>query len=141
MNHGRPDSNARHVGDLGNIVSMKSTGTTNIFVVDKAISLLGGNFSSILDRSIVIHEQPDNFAGSSGNAGPRISCGVIGEGVSNNGLDIKLVLLIFFLFQDFQISNFSSRIKSRMSFGLYISKRGCNGRRFCNQATVRSKVY
>ena len=95
MNHGRPDSNARHVGDLGNIVSMKSTGTTNIFVVDKAISLLGGNFSSILDRSIVIHEQPDNFAGSSGNAGPRISCGVIGEGVYNNSLDMILVLLKF----------------------------------------------
>ena len=95
MNHGRPDSNARHVGDLGNIVSMKSTGTTNIFVVDKAISLLEGNFSSILDRSIVIHEQPDNFAGSSGNAGPRISCGVIGEGVYNNSLDMILVLLKF----------------------------------------------
>ena len=110
----------------------------NINVVDKAISLLDGNVYSILDRSIVIHEQPDNFVGSSGNAGPRISCGVIGEGGSNNGLDIKLVLLMF---QDFQISNFSSRIKSRMSFGLYISKRGCNGRRFCNQATVRSKVY
>ena len=141
MNHGRPDSNARHVGDLGNIVSMKSTGTTNIFVVDKAISLLEGNFSSILDRSIVIHEQPDNFAGSSGNAGPRISCGVIGEGVSNNSLDMILVLFMFVLFKDFQITNFSSRIKSRMSVGLRISKRGCNGRRFCNQATVRSNVY
>ena len=93
MDHGRPDSSTRHVGDLGNIVSTKSTGTTNIFVVDKAISLLEGNVSSILDRSIVIHEQPDNFAGSSGNAGPRISCGVIGEGVYNNSLDITLVSL------------------------------------------------
>ena len=97
MNHGRPDSNTRHVGDLGNIVSTKSTGTTNIFVVDKAISLLEGNVSSILDRSIVIHEQPDNFAGSSGNAGPRISCGVIGEGVYNNSLDMILVLLLLLL--------------------------------------------
>ena len=138
MDHGRPDSSTRHVGDLGNIVSTKSAGITNIIVVDKAISLLEGNVSSILDRSIVIHEQPDNFAGSSGNAGPRISCGVIGEGVFNNSLDMTLVL---FLFEDFQIRNYSSRIKSRMSVGLHISKRGCNGRRFCNQATVRSKVY
>ena len=97
MDHGRPDSSTRHVGDLGNIVSTKSTGITNIIVVDKAISLLEGNVSSILDRSIVIHEQPDNFAGSSGNAGPRISCGVIGEGVYNNSLDMILVLLNVFL--------------------------------------------
>ena len=138
MDHGRPDSSTRHVGDLGNIVSTKSTGTTNIFVVDKAISLLEGNVSSILDRSIVIHEQPDNFAGSSGNAGPRISCGVIGEGVYNNSLDITKV---FVLFKDFQLSNFSSCIKSRMSLGLHISKRRCSGRRFCNQATVRSNAY
>ena len=139
MDHGKPESSKRHVGDLGNIVSTKSTGITHIIVVDKAISLLEGNVSSILDRSIVIHEQPDNFAGSSGNAGPRISCGVIGEGVYNNSLDMTLVL--FILLKNFQISNFSSRIKSRMSVGLHISKGGCNGRRFCNQATVRSKVY
>ena len=139
MDHGRPDSSTRHVGDLGNIVSMTSTGITNIIVVDKAISLLERNVSSILDRSIVIHEKPDNFAGSSGNAGLRISCGVIGEGVYNRSLDMILVLLI--LFKDFQITNFSSRIKSRMSVGLHISKGGCNGRRFCNQATVRSNVY
>ena len=94
MDHGRPDSSTRHVGDLGNIVSTTSTGITNIIVVDKAISLLEGNVSSILDRSIVIHEKPDNFAGSSGNAGPRISCGVIGERVYNNSLDMTLVLFI-----------------------------------------------
>ena len=101
MDHGRPDSSTRHVGDLGNIVSTKSIGITNINVVDKAISLLEGNVYSILDRSIVIHEQPDNFAGSSGNAGHRISCGVIGEGVSNNRLHMILVLLNFCSVQRF----------------------------------------
>ena len=95
MDHGRPNSRTRHVGDLGNIVSTTSTGITNILIIDNAISLQEEDVSSILDRSIVIHQQPDNFAGSSGNAGPRISCGVIGEGVSDNSLDMIMLLFIF----------------------------------------------
>ena len=38
-----------------------------------------GNIANILNRAIVIHEKADDFAGASGNAGSRISCGIIEE--------------------------------------------------------------
>ena len=128
MDHGRPNSRTRHVGDLGNIVSTTSTGITNILIIDNAISLQEEDVSSILDRSIVIHQQPDNFAGSSGNAGPRISCGVIGEGISN----IKLYIAPLKTYRYYYTCHtckysFSTRIELRMSVGLHISERGCPG--------------
>ena len=128
MDHGRPNSRTRHVGDLGNIVSTTSTGITNILIIDNAISLQEEDVSSILDRSIVIHQQPDNFAGSSGNAGPRISCGVIGEGISNTKLYIAPLKTYryYYTCNTFKYS-FSTRIELRMSVGLHISERGCPG--------------
>ena len=77
MNHGSPTSSVRHVGDLGNIVSSTSTGITTISITDSIISLQEGNTANILNRAIVIHENADDFMGASGNAGNRISCGII----------------------------------------------------------------
>ena len=77
MNHGSPTSTTRHVGDLGNIVSTTATGITTISITDSVISLQDGNTANILNRAIVVHLLPDDFAGASGNAGDRISCGVI----------------------------------------------------------------
>ena len=48
-----------------------------VMVEDRAISLRKLAISSILNRTIVIHEKADNFTGSSGYAGARIACGVI----------------------------------------------------------------
>lgn len=52
-------------------------------ISDKAISLFGAN--SILGRTIVVHADPDDLgkgghelSKSTGNAGARIGCGVIG---------------------------------------------------------------
>ena len=77
MNHGSPTSAERHVGDLGNIVSTTSTGITTITLTDSVISLQDGNTANILNRAIVIHANADTFTGASGNAGNRISCGII----------------------------------------------------------------
>ena len=77
MNHGRPEDTTRHVGDLGNIASTTATGVTTISLTDSVISLQTGNVANILGRAIVIHELPDDFMGASGNAGSRISCGII----------------------------------------------------------------
>ena len=77
MNHGNPTSATRHVGDLGNIVSTTATGTTIVSITDSVISLQTGNTNSILNRAIVVHEDADDFAGDSGNAGRRMSCGII----------------------------------------------------------------
>ena len=85
MTHGSPNYTERHVGDLGNIVSIESNGTTMITVEDvakeNAISLQENSTSSILNRTIVIHENADKYTGSSGFAGARIACGIIVEAI------------------------------------------------------------
>ena len=75
-------SDVRHVGDLGNINSTNSTGDTSISFTDSVISLQEGNTANILNRAIVIHQDPDDFKGASGNAGARIACGIIKLGKS-----------------------------------------------------------
>ena len=71
----------RHVGDLGNILADASNMIT-VDIEDSLISLNGP--LSIVGRSIVIHRDEDDLgtvgdAGSmaTGNAGPRLGCGVI----------------------------------------------------------------
>ncbi|VDL77422.1 unnamed protein product [Nippostrongylus brasiliensis] len=82
MMHGAPDDSNRHVGDLGNI-NTPETGDTVISIQDSVISLTGQH--NVLGRAIVIHSDPDDLGrGSSelskttGNAGSRVACGVIG---------------------------------------------------------------
>ena len=77
MNHGSPTSWTRHAGDLGNIVSSSLTDITAISVTDSRISLREGNMANIFGRSIVVHQHADDFTGASGNAGARISCGIV----------------------------------------------------------------
>ena len=83
MSHGSIYSDIRHVGDLGNIHSLTDETlyrVTNVFIVDSKISLQEGNIANILERSIVIHHGYDQGIGASGNAGPRVACGIIERG-------------------------------------------------------------
>lgn len=86
----------RHVGDLINNLDVNSNGVVNIYFIDTLISLYPGK-NSIVDRSIVIHKDPDDegIPGllalqsgkkltkkeaeslKTGNAGNRIACGNI----------------------------------------------------------------
>ncbi|KAL6255276.1 hypothetical protein P5V15_013613 [Pogonomyrmex californicus] len=82
VTHGAPEDTVRHVGDLGNIQA-NSAGEAIINITDNIISLSGSN--SILGRSIVVHSGEDDLGkGNSslslttGNAGDRWACGVIG---------------------------------------------------------------
>ena len=79
MQHGGPTSTSRHVGDLGNIVSINSEEKTVVMVEDGGISLKKSAISNIVNRTIVIHEKADNFRGPSGYAGARIACGVVSK--------------------------------------------------------------
>eukprot|EP00092_Neocalanus_flemingeri_P038534 GFUD01041954.1.p1 GENE.GFUD01041954.1~~GFUD01041954.1.p1 ORF type:complete len:154 (-),score=37.17 GFUD01041954.1:251-712(-) len=81
--HGAPtDSKGeRHAGDLGNVEA--SGGTANVTISDAMISLTGDN--SIIGRTMVIHADQDDLgkgghelSKSTGNAGARAACGVIG---------------------------------------------------------------
>lgn len=80
--HGAPDAAERHVGDLGN-VQADSNGVAKVNIEDKLISLTGDN--NVLGRTIVIHEDEDDLglggvelSKTTGNAGGRLGCGVIG---------------------------------------------------------------
>lgn len=81
--HGAPDAAVRHVGDLGNVVA-DSAGVAKVKIQDSAISIYPGNHN-IIGRTLVIHEDPDDLglgghelSKTTGNAGGRIGCGVIG---------------------------------------------------------------
>jgi superoxide dismutase, Cu-Zn family len=73
--HGAPDAQTRHVGDLGN-VEANSEGVAVIDQDDKLIKLMGGD--SIIGHSIVVHEKPDTFVQPTGAAGGRVAVGIIG---------------------------------------------------------------
>jgi Cu-Zn family superoxide dismutase len=83
MNHGSPQSADRHVGDLGNI-SSDAGGNAIFTIVDNMVKLDG--MYSVVGRSIVIHEDMDDLglgghhdSLTTGHAGKRIGCGVIGH--------------------------------------------------------------
>jgi len=76
--HSGPESKRgkRHEGDLGNLVA-DGDGNAKYERVDKVIALLGRQ--SILGRSVIVHADVDDLATQpTGNAGPRMACGVIG---------------------------------------------------------------
>uniref|UniRef100_A0A5K3F5Z8 Superoxide dismutase [Cu-Zn] n=1 Tax=Mesocestoides corti TaxID=53468 RepID=A0A5K3F5Z8_MESCO len=81
-NHGSPDAAERHVGDLGNVVA-DASGKATYSITDKVISLSGEH--SVVGRCLVVHADPDDLglgghelSLSTGNAGSRVACGVIG---------------------------------------------------------------
>ena len=87
--HGGPDSKERHLGDLGNLVA-DSNGNARYKIVDKMIKLRGKK-SNIIGRGLIIHAdeddlglggQPDSL--TTGHAGSRIACSVIGYSNANN---------------------------------------------------------
>ncbi|KAI4372600.1 hypothetical protein MLD38_010811 [Melastoma candidum] len=80
--HGAPEDENRHAGDLGN-VTVGDDGTATFTIIDKQIPLCGPN--SIIGRAVVVHADPDDLgkgghelSKSTGNAGGRIACGIIG---------------------------------------------------------------
>lgn len=81
--HGGPESKERHVGDLGNLQT-DANGNAKYKITDSVIKLKGTK-SNIIGRGLIIHEDkddcglggfPDSF--TTGHAGKRIACSVIG---------------------------------------------------------------
>ncbi|KAI9930039.1 hypothetical protein ASPWEDRAFT_23769 [Aspergillus wentii DTO 134E9] len=80
--HGAPEDDERHVGDLGNFQT-DAQGNSVGSKTDKLIKLIGEQ--SVLGRTLVVHEGTDDFgkgghelSKTTGNAGGRPACGVIG---------------------------------------------------------------
>lgn len=80
--HGAPGDEERHVGDLGNVTA-DADGKAAINITDKMLSLTGPQ--SIIGRTVVVHADVDDLgkgghdlSKTTGNAGGRLACGVIG---------------------------------------------------------------
>lgn len=74
--HAGPDSDQRHVGDLGNI-TVDENGLAELDYVDPKLTFEGPN--SIIGRGVIVHAGEDDLESQpTGDAGARLSCGVIG---------------------------------------------------------------
>lgn len=80
--HGAPEDDNRHVGDLGNVTT-DGSGVAKGTKQDLLVKLIGEN--SILGRTVVVHAGTDDLgkgghaeSKKTGNAGGRPACGVIG---------------------------------------------------------------
>ncbi|MDE0119734.1 MAG: superoxide dismutase family protein [Bdellovibrionales bacterium] len=70
--HGAPDSEKKHIGDLGNLVTGKTGTATYQNILDICMYKTGG-------RSVIVHANEDDLKSQpSGNSGSYIGCGVIG---------------------------------------------------------------
>ena len=75
VNHGAPSATPHHGGDFGNITADKD-GNAKFETVDPDLSFEGEN--SVLDRAVIVHAKPDDLKTQpTGDAGGRVSCGVI----------------------------------------------------------------
>ncbi|KAF9675154.1 hypothetical protein SADUNF_Sadunf09G0002600 [Salix dunnii] len=82
LKHGAPEDEIRHAGDLGNIVA-NAEGVAEAIIVDSQIPLSGPN--AVIGRALVVHELEDDLgkgghelSSTTGNAGGRLACGVVG---------------------------------------------------------------
>lgn len=75
MPHSGPDSVKHHVGDLGNLEA-DDNGQVDTRLVFESLRLQGE--TGILGRALIVHQNADDFETQpSGDAGPRVACGVI----------------------------------------------------------------
>ncbi len=75
-NHGLLDQEDRHAGDLGNLTTDAEGNAQLDLTVDNIT--IAGMHNPILGRGVIIHAKTDDGGQPTGNAGPRISMGVIG---------------------------------------------------------------
>jgi Cu-Zn family superoxide dismutase len=75
--HGAPSAppGQRHVGDLGNIEAGQD-GMAMVSISDSLLALSGPN--SIVGKAVIVHANADDLTSQpTGDAGPRVACGVI----------------------------------------------------------------
>jgi len=79
--HGLPEAEKRHAGDLGNLTA-DNDGKAHYEITVKNITVAGTK-NPIVGRGVIVHAKVDDGGQPVGNAGARIACGVIG--VANSG--------------------------------------------------------
>ena len=74
--HALPSTDKRHLGDLGNVTIGKD-GKGSIDITIAGANLKAGDANSFAGKAIIIHAKKDDGGQPTGNAGPRIGCGVV----------------------------------------------------------------
>jgi len=74
--HGLPDAESRHAGDLGNLQA-DDQGKAHYEITVSNITIMGTK-NPIIGRGVIVHAKVDDGSQPVGNAGGRIACGVIG---------------------------------------------------------------
>jgi Cu-Zn family superoxide dismutase len=74
--HGAPEADPHHAGDFGNVTADASGNVRTTFTT-RSITVEEGPMTAI-GHAIILHANPDDLTTQpSGNAGPRIACGVV----------------------------------------------------------------
>jgi superoxide dismutase, Cu-Zn family len=79
--HGLPDAESRHAGDLGNLQA-DDQGKAHYEITVSNITIMSTK-NPIIGRGVIVHAKVDDGSQPVGNAGGRIACGVIG--IANPG--------------------------------------------------------
>ncbi len=74
--HGLPEKDQRHAGDLGNMQA-DNNGKSHYELTVNNITVAGQK-NPIIGRAVIVHAKVDDGGQPVGNAGGRIACGVIG---------------------------------------------------------------
>ena len=74
-NHGKWESHAFHMGDIGNLTANENGTATLVFKTDKWCLGCEDETKNIIGKSIIIHAKEDDFQTQpTGNAGGRVGC-------------------------------------------------------------------
>ena len=73
--HGLPEKEQRHAGDLGNLQA-NAKGVAELDITVNNITI-NGQKNPVIGRAVIVHEKPDDGGQPTGNAGGRIGCGLI----------------------------------------------------------------
>jgi len=74
--HGAPSASSHHSGDFGNVTA-NARGEIRTQFTTRSITVAPGD-ASVVGRAVILHGKPDDLTSQpSGNAGPRVACGVV----------------------------------------------------------------
>jgi Cu-Zn family superoxide dismutase len=74
--HGAPSADPHHAGDFGNVTA-DAQGVVQVSFNTRSITVAPGT-NSVVGHAVILHGNPDDLVTQpTGNAGPRIACGVV----------------------------------------------------------------
>lgn len=72
--HALPSDERKHLGDLGNLVTVGPAGEGRLQVTVPGATLEPGDARSLVNRALVVHAERDTGEQPSGDAGARVGC-------------------------------------------------------------------